>query len=159
MISEQDERYPLRRASEPSRVYHSTIFNDSSEPRSVELDPMADGEGNSRRCCPVKIPCLKRTKISCNIREEARYEVEECFPYIFNIKQYLINKVPFIWWLRKYKLGSFISDVVAGLTVGLMVVPQALAYAKIAGLKLHVMFFITLSVPACVHVYVLCPHV
>ena len=41
-------------------------------------------------------------------------------------------------WLVRYNLRWLVADVIAGLTVGLMVVPQALAYAHIARLPLHV---------------------
>lgn len=41
---------------------------------------------------------------------------------------------PFLAVLRNYKFGDFRSDLVAGLTVGVMLVPQGMAYAMIAGL-------------------------
>lgn len=44
---------------------------------------------------------------------------------------------PIITWLPKYQLNYLLSDVIAGLTVGLTVIPQALAYAQIAGLPIQ----------------------
>ena len=41
---------------------------------------------------------------------------------------------PFLQWLSNYKKVNFSKDVVAGLTVGIVLVPQAMAYAMIAGL-------------------------
>ena len=43
--------------------------------------------------------------------------------------------VPITSWLPNYTLTYLISDFIAGITVGLMVIPQALAYASLAGLQ------------------------
>lgn len=45
---------------------------------------------------------------------------------------YLQNKVPIIGWLPKYNPRWIINDAIAGLTLGLMLIPQSLSYAKIA---------------------------
>ncbi|KAL5484099.1 hypothetical protein EMCRGX_G020545 [Ephydatia muelleri] len=52
-------------------------------------------------------------------------------------KFFIVDRLPFIKWLRRYTPKCFISDLIAGLTVALMLVPQALAYATIAGLPLR----------------------
>lgn len=44
---------------------------------------------------------------------------------------------PITTWLPNYTCDSLIRDIIAGLTVGLMLVPQGLAYATIAGLPLQ----------------------
>ncbi|KAH9499568.1 hypothetical protein Btru_074151 [Bulinus truncatus] len=46
----------------------------------------------------------------------------------------LKTKLPIISWLPKYNLFSFQCDLIAGITVGLTLIPQSLAYAGIAGL-------------------------
>lgn len=38
-------------------------------------------------------------------------------------------------WLRGYTAQFFISDLIAGITVGLTVLPQGLAYSTLAGLE------------------------
>lgn len=48
------------------------------------------------------------------------------------------RKVPILVWIRTYELSFFIRDVVAGLTIGLMLLPQALAYAELAGLDAYI---------------------
>ncbi|XP_065828995.1 sodium-independent sulfate anion transporter-like [Oscarella lobularis] len=48
---------------------------------------------------------------------------------------YCRDRFPIVKWLPKYNTKTLISDIIAGLTVGLMVVPQSLAYAKIAGFE------------------------
>jgi len=45
---------------------------------------------------------------------------------------YAIDKLPIIGWLPKYNYRWLVNDVIAGLTVGLMLIPQGLSYAKIA---------------------------
>ena len=45
--------------------------------------------------------------------------------------------LPITSWLPKYSWESLLRDIIAGLTVGLMVVPQGLAYATIAGLPIQ----------------------
>ncbi|ESO97389.1 hypothetical protein LOTGIDRAFT_231568 [Lottia gigantea] len=46
----------------------------------------------------------------------------------------LKNRLPILKWLPTYGITDIQSDVIAGLTVGLTVIPQGLAYAKVAGL-------------------------
>jgi len=41
---------------------------------------------------------------------------------------------PFLQWLTNYKKTNFSKDLVAGLTVGIVLIPQGMAYAMIAGL-------------------------
>ncbi len=41
---------------------------------------------------------------------------------------------PFLDWLPNYQKNYFLSDLVAGLTVGIILIPQGMAYAMVAGL-------------------------
>jgi SulP family sulfate permease len=41
---------------------------------------------------------------------------------------------PFLEWISSYNISFFKSDLSAGLTVGIMLIPQGMAYAMIAGL-------------------------
>lgn len=49
-------------------------------------------------------------------------------------KKTLLRRLPILEWLPKYTLRSGLADVIAGVTVGLTVIPQAIAYAGVAGL-------------------------
>lgn len=49
-------------------------------------------------------------------------------------KKILYKRVPILTWLPKYSTEDAVGDLVAGFTVGLTVIPQALAYAGIAQL-------------------------
>lgn len=46
--------------------------------------------------------------------------------------------VPILSWLPRYNVGWLQMDLLAGITVGLTTVPQALAYAEVAGLPVEV---------------------
>lgn len=46
-----------------------------------------------------------------------------------------LNKIfPFLDWIKGYNLKSFQADTLAGLTVALVLIPQSMAYAQLAGL-------------------------
>lgn len=47
----------------------------------------------------------------------------------------LYKRLPVLNWLPKYNVEWAVGDLVAGITVGLTVIPQALAYSNIAGLS------------------------
>ena len=59
---------------------------------------------------------------------------------VFSKKQ-LYKKVPILDWLPKYDVQTGVSDLIAGVTVGLTVIPQGIAYALIAKLPPQVIFF------------------
>ncbi|KAK4182880.1 putative sulfate permease 2 [Podospora australis] len=50
------------------------------------------------------------------------------------IAAYLRELFPFLGWIFHYNLTWLIGDLIAGITVGFVVVPQGMAYAKLAGL-------------------------
>ncbi|KAJ4240442.1 hypothetical protein NW757_012407 [Fusarium falciforme] len=51
--------------------------------------------------------------------------------------QYLADKLPIIGWLPRYNPRWLVSDLIAGLTLGLMLIPQGLSYAKIADIPVE----------------------
>ncbi|PNG99947.1 Proton/sulfate cotransporter 2, partial [Tetrabaena socialis] len=53
----------------------------------------------------------------------------------FSWLDWLAFFIPCVRWLRTYKIKQYLlNDIVAGLSVGFMVVPQGLSYANLAGL-------------------------
>lgn len=46
--------------------------------------------------------------------------------------KYMLDKVPILQWLPNYSPTWILSDVISGITIGVLLIPQALAYAKIA---------------------------
>ncbi|KAJ8915141.1 hypothetical protein NQ315_000393 [Exocentrus adspersus] len=49
-------------------------------------------------------------------------------------KKVLYKRIPVFAWLPHYNLEFAVLDLVAGVTVGLTVIPQAIAYASVAGM-------------------------
>lgn len=66
--------------------------------------------------------------------------------------EYLLDKVPIVQWLPRYQPSWLIQDSVAGLTIGVMLIPQALAYAKIATIPIENGLY-SAWVPAAVAVF------
>lgn len=48
-------------------------------------------------------------------------------------KKMLYKRLPILNWLPRYDSSCAIGDLVAGITVGLTLIPQGMAYANIAG--------------------------
>jgi solute carrier family 26 (sodium-independent sulfate anion transporter), member 11 len=46
--------------------------------------------------------------------------------------EYVLEKFPIIGWLPRYDYRWIPNDIIAGITLGMMLIPQALAYASIA---------------------------
>ena len=51
------------------------------------------------------------------------------------ISKFVKKRIPIVSWLPKYDSEKFLNDAIAGITVGLTVMPQGLAYATLAGLE------------------------
>ncbi|KAG0210022.1 hypothetical protein BGX33_005164 [Mortierella sp. NVP41] len=54
-----------------------------------------------------------------------------------NTPRYVTERLPILKWLPKYNRNWGLRDVIAGVTVGLIVVPQGMSYSKIAGLPVQ----------------------
>ncbi|KAI3332365.1 sulfate permease [Xylariaceae sp. AK1471] len=52
-------------------------------------------------------------------------------------KQYFLDKLPIVQWLPRYSPSWLVSDFMAGLTIGVMLIPQGLSYAKIATIPIE----------------------
>ncbi|TFK26439.1 high affinity sulfate permease [Coprinopsis marcescibilis] len=50
------------------------------------------------------------------------------------VQTYLISLFPIIQWLPRYNFGWLSGDLIAGITVGMVVIPQGMSYAQLAGL-------------------------
>ncbi|KAH6853393.1 sulfate transporter family-domain-containing protein [Chaetomium sp. MPI-CAGE-AT-0009] len=51
--------------------------------------------------------------------------------------EYSLSLFPFLSWIGHYNLQWLIGDLVAGITIGAVVVPQGMAYAKLANLEVQ----------------------
>lgn len=55
------------------------------------------------------------------------------------------NYIPILQWLPKYERSHLKGDLSAGLTVGIMLIPQGMAYAMLAGLEpIHGLYAVTI---------------
>jgi sodium-independent sulfate anion transporter 11 len=50
------------------------------------------------------------------------------------IKNYFLAFFPFLTWIYRYNMTWFWSDLVAGVTVGALAVPESMAFAELANL-------------------------
>lgn len=62
--------------------------------------------------------------------------------------RYLVQKVPVVQWLPQYAPQWFVNDFIAGITVGIVLIPEALAFAFAAGLPLQSGTIATVLPPA-----------
>lgn len=46
----------------------------------------------------------------------------------------LYRVFPFLDWLKNYQLGTFKDEAIAGITIAVVLIPQAMAYAMLAGM-------------------------
>ena len=69
---------------------------------------------------------------------------------VFNKKQ-LLKKVPILSWLPKYNVQTGVSDLIAGITVGLTIIPQGIAYALVANLPPQVIIKFIFSHTFSIH--------
>lgn len=60
--------------------------------------------------------------------------VREALPSGHDLVQYCRSLFPFLSWIGRYNLQWFFGDLVAGITIGAVVVPQGMAYASLAQL-------------------------
>jgi solute carrier family 26 (sodium-independent sulfate anion transporter), member 11 len=54
-----------------------------------------------------------------------------------DIRNYFRNLFPFTKWILRYNVQWLLGDLVAGITIGAVVVPQGMAYAKLAELPVQ----------------------
>ena len=73
-------------------------------------------------------PLIIRNMSSINADKEEPWTRRRLIPLLHRF-------IPITSWLPHYTLMYLLSDFIAGVTVGLMVIPQALAYASLAGLQ------------------------
>ncbi|EMC95306.1 hypothetical protein BAUCODRAFT_72750 [Baudoinia panamericana UAMH 10762] len=97
----------------------------------------------------IKLDYRDETGVNKVTRGESVYSVESADSYIEHeptaaewlrslvptgsqMMHYGINLFPFVKWIGKYNLQWLTGDLVAGITIGAIVVPQGMAYAQLA---------------------------
>lgn len=51
-----------------------------------------------------------------------------------NWKAHVCRRIYILTWIRQYDKATAVSDIIAGITLGLTMIPQAIAYAALAQL-------------------------
>ncbi|XP_061395026.1 sodium-independent sulfate anion transporter-like [Musca vetustissima] len=105
--------------------------NSSGSEVSLEIPPNAIY--NTSRDCIVQDDDSSDKRGACTMTSEW---LKQTSANIFR-KKTLYKRLPILTWLPKYNRDDFVGDLMAGITVGLTVIPQGLAYAGIAGLDLQ----------------------
>ncbi|KAL1392779.1 hypothetical protein pipiens_012240 [Culex pipiens pipiens] len=83
---------------------------------------------------------------TATIGEDAEEDISEKMPQLGQLmaanfrngccsEKMVKKRLPILQWLPSYERQFFVEDLVAGLTVGLTVIPQGIAYAVVAGLE------------------------
>ena len=78
-----------------------------------------------------------------NVKDE-KFNIEKYTQDLFT-KETLYKKLPITDWLPKYDVSCAVSDAIAGITVGLTVIPQGIAYAGVANLPPKVINVLLIS--------------
>jgi sodium-independent sulfate anion transporter 11 len=60
--------------------------------------------------------------------------IHDYTPTAKGVRHYLLTLFPFLTWIHHYNLIWLMGDLIAGITVGFVVVPQGMAYALLANL-------------------------
>ncbi|KAJ5085174.1 sulfate anion transporter [Penicillium argentinense] len=63
--------------------------------------------------------------------------INEIIPSGKQLLDYFISLFPFLRWIRYYNMQWLLGDLVAGATVGAVVIPQSMGYARLAGLPVQ----------------------
>eukprot|EP00794_Sanderia_malayensis_P014991 gene14991-16537_t len=114
----------------------------------------ADGVVTRKWLSPPCLPCCLLSGGDQNV-EHARRDICELyhhtqviimkkrwsnFPILNSLrckKSDFRKRIPILSWLRTYNLEKFRGDLISGLAVGLLLVPQSLAIASLAGLPIQ----------------------
>lgn len=129
------------RIAHPSRLRWRLIFCDLCRPchhlsspdtRSRLFAPPSSGEQSTELS-----PRITDTIDQLYVEDEPAISeaLEDLLPDASSVRRYFKNLFPCISWIPRYNLQWLLGDCIAGLTVGLVVVPQAMAYALLATLS------------------------
>ncbi|XP_069486696.1 sulfate anion transporter 1 [Ambystoma mexicanum] len=85
--------------------------------------------------CPVHME--RKVKIKTKLQASIKAKVKKnCTCTTGQLKNMLLDFFPVLRWLPKYKCKEYIwGDVMSGLIIGIILVPQAIAYSLLAGIQ------------------------
>lgn len=106
------------------------------EPKPPELVLIADHLTSNRRNCRLQTIAEEKEDFINNEKKNCLQKARLLFA------QKCYRHLPIVKWLPKYSAKDAVGDLIAGITVGLTVVPQGLAYGHLAGLPPQVCYCI-----------------
>ncbi|KAH8263339.1 hypothetical protein KR044_007579 [Drosophila immigrans] len=119
----------------------STLENEVTFRRQTEINHNLEAQFHSSSTEFILITDHRTSKYkSLEQLEAAKQESDStdsfCSRYARNIcrMKTLKKRLPILKWLPKYNRSDALGDLIAGLTVGLTVIPQGLAYSGVVGL-------------------------
>ena len=129
-------------------VTNTPITSLLSSPEVTKLSLDSDVHHGSFRGSVHSTKYIKNKKYSFNFKskkkkltmqsikmQEDEFQLIPYFPYKNKYEKYVQSHLPFLYWLPRYQWKSyFIYDLIAALTAIVMVIPQSMGYALIAGL-------------------------
>uniref|UniRef100_A0A182NE09 SLC26A/SulP transporter domain-containing protein n=1 Tax=Anopheles dirus TaxID=7168 RepID=A0A182NE09_9DIPT len=96
-------------------------------------------------CCMTISELIEHKQKQFNDNVDTEDDCREKFPSVgpmlatklggFCNRKLLLKRLPILQWLPEYEAGFLIEDIVAGLSVGLTVIPQGIAFAVMANLE------------------------
>ena len=92
-----------------------------------------DGKSWNKVCEFEEIFATEEETVDRSLKERVKGYGKKCISKD-NLKSCMHSNFPFINVLRKYKIRDLPSDVISGLTVGIMQIPQGMAYTLLASL-------------------------
>ncbi|PNY24994.1 Sulfate permease 2 [Tolypocladium capitatum] len=83
------------------------------------------------------VPSISNADLFIEHEPTVREFVAELTPSARDVANYVYGLFPFVHWIGKYNWTWFVGDLVAGTTVGAVVIPQGMAYAQLAQLPVE----------------------
>jgi sodium-independent sulfate anion transporter 11 len=111
---------------------------DGGESMDGDVEDDDDREAKGKCCSEARLNCSRFTS---QMRIEGRelrdkWMAVDCRKFLWGYfsMDVLRRRFPFVNWAPKYRMVDFQGDLIAGITVGMTMIPQSIAYAAIAGL-------------------------
>lgn len=92
---------------------------------------------------PMAAPKVTRGESAYSVQSADNYAeeephaidwIQEVIPTSHDVANYFIRLFPFLKWIHRYNLQWALGDLIAGITIGAVIVPQSMSYAKLAEL-------------------------
>lgn len=97
------------------RIRHRSINQSSIAAKGDEFLPMNGGDVTAR-------DFREGLTTNCKYRKAREHH-------------WLARRIFILTWIRSYDREKAVSDLIAGITLGLTIIPQSIAYAALAGLS------------------------